>query len=364
MDPRKVRRVLLLNFTALGDLLFSTPALRALRESFPHWEVDLLVNPSCQELMQEHPGLKRLWPYPGRGWRLLSLMGRLRRQGYDLAIILHGNDPEASLLARASRAPFVVGSARSPLAFAYSAGVRPTHSLEHAIQRRLNFVRLLGADTPNPHMEIFLPAAAKAEAQAVLARHFGAPPELLLALHPTGSAPYKCWPLEAYAALGDFLHREYGAALLLVSGGRDRLQAQALAAQIKAPALVTGGRFSLLTVAALLRRCRLLVGNDSGPFHLAMALKVPGLALMGADHPRRVGPYQVEWGDFLYKKAEVCPHDPCLNKECPDNRCLKAITVAEVAARLRQWWEPRFLSRPLPAPAPLGDSGPTGQGLG
>ena len=348
LDPLKVRRVLLLNFTALGDLLFSTPALRALREGFPHWELDLLVHPAYQALMQLHPGLRRLWVYPGRGWRLLSLMGRLGSQGYDLALILHGNDPEATLLARASRAPYIIGSARSPLAFAYSAGVTPAHPLEHAIERRLDYVRLLGADTADQGMELFLPDTALAEAQALLARHFGAPPELLVALHPAGSAPYKCWPLKSYTALGEFLHQEYGAALLIVSGSRERAQSEALAAQVQAPTLVTGGRYPLLTVAALLSYCRLLVGNDSGPFHLAMALKVPGLALMGADHPGRVGPYRVDWGASLYKKEEVCPHEPCLTRNCPDNRCLQAITVADVVERLKQWWQPRFLSGPLP----------------
>ena len=59
---------------------------------------------------------------------------------------------------------------------------------------------------------------------------------------------------------------------------------------------MTGGRFPLRTVAALLSHCRLLVANDSGPLHLGLALEVPTIALMGADHPRRVGPYGVEWG--------------------------------------------------------------------
>jgi len=356
LDPLKVRRVLLLNSTALGDLLFSTPALRALRETFPHWELDLLVHPRYQALVQHHPGIRRLWLYPGRGWRLLSLMGRLQRQGYDLAVVLHGNDPEASLLARASGAAYLIGSGRSPLAFTYSVGVLPSHPLEHAIERRLDRVRLLGADTADKRMELWVPPAALAAASALLARHFGGPPELLLALHPTGSAPYKCWPLASYASLADFLHREYGAALLIVSGSRDRGQAEALAGRIKAPTLVTGGRVSLLTVAALLRGCRLLVGNDSGPFHLAMALGVPGLALMGADHPGRVGPYQVEWGAFLYKKDQVCPHEPCLNQKCSDNLCLQAITPAEVAALLKEWWAPRFLSGSPITPRPSSGS--------
>ena len=105
LDPRKVERVLLINSTALGDLLFSTPAIRALKETFPDWRLDLLANPNYAALMQRNPHLEGILPFPGRTWRLLGLMRELRRRGYDLAIILHGNDPEATLLARAAAGP-------------------------------------------------------------------------------------------------------------------------------------------------------------------------------------------------------------------------------------------------------------------
>ncbi len=166
---------------------------------------------------------------------------------------------------------------------------------------------------------------------------------MLLALHPTGSDPYKWWPLESFRELGNYLYQTYQAPLLLISGRRDRQVAEALAAKMAGPTLVTGGRFSLLTVAALLSRCRLLVGNDSGPLHMALALGVPCIALMGADHPARVGPYQVPWGTYLHKREAVCELEACLLKKCPANRCLQAIEVSEVTQLLKDWWEPRFL---------------------
>jgi ADP-heptose:LPS heptosyltransferase len=339
-DPEKVRRVLLINSTALGDLLFSTPALRALKETFPDWRLDLLVNPSYAALVRHNPHLERLVPFPGRSWRLLGLMRELKRSHYDLVIILHGNDPEATLLARATGSPFIIGSAGSPLSFAYSAKVERSDPFQHAIDRRLDFVRLLGADTADKRMELFLPPEELDRAAALLAGHFGAIPPLLVAFHPTGSGRYKWWPLESFAALGNYLHEAYGAAILIISGRRDRKEAEALAARLTGPALVTGGR-PLPAVAAMLHHCRLFVGNDSGPLHLTLALGVPSIALLGADHPRRIGPYQVDWGTFLYRKEEVCPQERCLNHQCPDNRCMQAIKVPEVVELIRNWWEPR-----------------------
>ncbi len=343
LEPRRLRRVLLLNFTGLGDLLFSTPAIRALKSTYPEWQLELLVHARFASLAEHNPHLTRLWHYRGRAG-ILRLMAQLRT-GFDLAVILHGNDPEATLLARASGAPFIIGSARSPLAFAYSAAVRRLDPLEHAIEHRLNYVRLLGAETADKRMELFLPPGEDARAEAVLTRHFGALPSRLMALHPTGSGSYKRWPLENFASLGAYLYERYQAPLLVISSSKDRPVAEALAARLPGPSLVTGGRFPLLTVAALLRRARLLVANDSGPLHMALALRVPSIALIGADHPARIGPYQVEWGTYLYRKEEGCPEDPCLNRKCPDNRCLQAIKVQEVIRTIEAWWESLFGSR-------------------
>ena len=345
VNPREVRRVLLLNFTALGDLLFSIPAIRALKETYPNWRLDLVVNPAFVSLAELNPHLERIWSYPGRSWRLFKLMGRLRQERYDLAIILHGNDPEASLLAQASGAPVIIGSAGSPLAFAYSARIERLDPLEHAIEHRLNYVRLLGADTQDKRMEVALPPAEEARAEDILVRHFGGLPALLMAFHPTGSGSYKWWPRENFAALGKYLFETYKAPLLIISGGVDRPLAEALAGKLPGPSLVTGGRYPLVTVAALLKRARLLVANDSGPLHLGLALGVPSIALIGADHPARIGPYCLDWGTFLYKKDEACSEARCLNKRCPDNRCMQAIGVPEVVALLKEWWEPCWGNR-------------------
>ncbi|MEW6387463.1 MAG: glycosyltransferase family 9 protein [Thermodesulfobacteriota bacterium] len=343
LDLGQVERVLLLNATALGDLLFSTPAIRALKEKFPAWHLELLVQPHLGDLMAHNPYVEKLWYYPGRGWRLFQLMRRLRRRRFDLAIILHGNDPEATLLAYSTGSRFIIGSARSPLAFAYSARVEHQDPYEHAIERRLHYVRLLGADTPDRRMQVSLPKEELRRAEAIISQHFAGYPPLLVALHATGSEPYKWWPLDAFISVGNYLQRIYEAAIIIISGGQDRPVAEELAGALVGPTLVTGGDYPLITVAGMLSKCRLLVANDSGPLHLALALGVPTIALLGADHPRRIGPYRVDWGTYLWKREEVCPSEPCLLKKCLDNRCLKALKVDEVVEVLKTWWEPRFL---------------------
>jgi ADP-heptose:LPS heptosyltransferase len=191
-------------------------------------------------------------------------------------------------------------------------------------------------------MDLPVPAPEVERARSILEAQFGTLPETLVALHPTGSAPYKWWPLERYAELGRFVYERYRAPILIISGSQDRPLAEKLAAQLPGPTLVTGGRYGLLTVAGLLSHCRLLVANDSGPLHLALALGVPTLALLGADHPARIGPYQVDTATYLYAKDSACPEPQCRNRQCPDNLCLQAITTQDVVTTLQTWWEPRF----------------------
>ena len=345
LDPAKVRRVLVISATALGDTLFSTPAIRALKERFPAWELEVLGHRVFGAVLVHNPKIARLFAYPGRNRRLLRLIRELKARRYDLVIILHGNDPEATMVAYLTGSPFIIGSAASPLSLVYSARVSPpVDPLTHAIERRLDYMRLLGADAQDKRMDLCLTPAELQEAEEILARHFGARPPLLLALHPTGSDPYKWWPAASFSELGNYLYKHYQAPLLIISGTKDRGAAEAIASEIEGPSLVTGGRYSLRTVAALLSHCRLLVANDSGPLHLGLALGVPTIALIGADHPGRIGPYGVEWGAALHQREEVCDLEPCLLKKCPEHRCLTAIQVSEVIELIKEWWEPRFLS--------------------
>jgi ADP-heptose:LPS heptosyltransferase len=344
LDTAKVRRVLLISNTALGDTLFSTPAIRALKERYPAWELEVLAHRVFGSLLANNPHVAKIFAYPGRNRRLLALARELRQRSYDLAVILHGNDPEASLLAYLSGAPFIIGSARSPLAFIYSTAVAFTDPNEHAIERRLDYVRLLGADTNDKRMDLFLPPEESQRAAAILTEHFNKVPPLLLAFHPTGSDPYKWWPAASFIELGNFLYESYHASILIISGTPDRQQTEAIATRLAGPTLVTGGRYPLLTVAALLNHCRLLIANDSGPLHMGLALGVPTIGLLGADDPRRVGPYGVEWGVALHKREEMCDLQPCLLKKCPENRCLTAIKVSEVMKLIQEWWEPQYLA--------------------
>ena len=334
-----VRRILLMTTTAIGDTLFSTPAIRAVKETYPDKEVQVLCHRRNALLLKENPHIDRLWLYHGKTRGLLSLIRRLREQRVDLVVILHSNDPEAVPLAWATRAPYLIGSGTSRFAAFLSQGIVCRDENRHAIEQRLDLVRAAGADTADRRMDFHLPAGWEPKVREVLHDFWGSSDQPVIGLHPTGSGSYKWWPAENFIELGNRLFDRYGCRFILFSSKAEALAARAIASRLKAPVLTTEGRFDLAITGGLIRSCSLFIANDSGPLHMALALRVPTLALIGADSPRRIGPYQAGNSVSLYRKEEVCDLPRCLNEKCRDNRCLKQIRPEEVLQVIEERFE-------------------------
>jgi len=340
-----VQRILLMTTTAIGDTLFSTPAIRAMKETYPDKEVQVLCQQRNAPLLRENPYIDRLHLYRGKTRGLRSLVRGLRGQHFDLVIILHSNDPEAVPLAWATRAPYLIGSGNSRFAAFLSQGIVCRDAHRHAIEHRLDLVRAAGADTADRRMDFFLPADWEPKVRGILGDFFGNEFQPLIGLHPTGSGSYKWWPADYFVDLGNRLFDRYGCRFILFSSKSEAPAAQGIASRLKAPVLTTEGRFDLALTGGLIRSCSLFIANDSGPLHMALALRVPTVALIGADSPLRIGPYQAGKAASLYRKEEVCDLPRCLNEKCGDNRCLKQIRPEEVLQVIGERCEGFLLNR-------------------
>jgi len=340
----KVKRILLMTTTAIGDTLFSTPAVRAVKECFPDKEVHVLCHGRTQLLLKENPYIDQLLLYHGKRKGVKPLIKNLRSRKYDLVVILHSNDPEAVPLAWATGAPHIIGPGTSKFAYMFSRSLFCHEENRHAIERRLDLVRVIGADTEDKSMNLFLPDHWQEKSQRILDKKWTDPMGPLIGIHPTGSGAYKWWPAEYFSALLRELSKTCQARFLILSTPKEAAAARAIAGNLEKETLVIQGEYDLLESAALMKQCALMIANDSGPLHMSLALGIPTLALIGADSPLRIGPYQVPNSNYLYRKEEVCPEERCLNQKCRDNRCLQAITPEEVLKvideRFKKWLRP------------------------
>ncbi|MBI4556689.1 MAG: lipopolysaccharide heptosyltransferase II [Candidatus Hydrogenedentes bacterium] len=321
------RNILVLLPNWIGDVVMCTPALRALRRQFPEAVITVAGRAAACELVRGLPGIEREAVLPKRnpltGW--LDCAGRLRPMRFDLAVVFP-HSFRAALVARLSGAPHRLGYARDRRTFLLTDAM-PAYKVDGRIQpiymaqEYLGLVRSIGCEDDGQGLELCADEAIVSDIASGLE---GSRP--LVGIAPGAAfGPSKLWPLERYAAVADRLSLEAGARCVLLTGpGEERIRDAVLAA-VKGPLPLTDDRpLSIARLKALISRLDLLVCNDSGPRHIAVAFNVPTVCLMGPTSPAySTGPYE---RGALLRVDVYC--GPCQKPVCAtDHRCMHRISV-------------------------------------
>jgi ADP-heptose:LPS heptosyltransferase len=338
-----IRRILAISCTALGDTLMTTPALRALRQTYPQAHIALLVHPSLVALFTGLPEVDELIPYDGK-WRGFGRTARLlKRQAYDLAAILHGNEPQATPLAYLSGARHIFklpNNNRWNFLLSNREPVLGWDDLGHGIDQRLAVAKLAGASgEASRRMSVPPHAAGTAAVDKALAER-GWQDANIVAFQPGASTMSRRWPRSRFVAAAQQLVQAHPALRFVVTGSpAEAALCQEVAAGIEAAAPLAGGtrawasagQLPLIALPALLQRASLLVTGDTGPMHLAVTVETPVVALFAVSDPARSGPGDDE-KNIVIRKWRTC--DPCYSKNCPyaEPICMDNIAVDEVVA--------------------------------
>lgn len=330
-----IQRILVVSCTAIGDTLLSTPALRSLRETYPKARITLLINSAYMELFRDQPQINDLIPYPG-GWRrFLPLAGHLRARKFDLACILHGNEPQATPLAWLSGARFIFklpNTSRFRFLLTNAEPVLTWDDFEHGIDQRLAVAKLAGARSTDRRMELLIDAAERREAASLLGNHGITADAPLIAFQAGASTASRRWAPSRFIALGQRLLAEHPDIRIVLTGSpAERPLTDAIATGIgDARAWSAAGKIPLPVLPALLEHCALMVTGDTGPMHLAITIGTPVVALFAVSDWHRSGPAYDLDRHVIIQKWRTC--DPCLSKNCPyvEPLCMENISVDEV----------------------------------
>lgn len=335
IHPAETTRVLIRGVNWVGDALMTTPAIAGIRKTFPQARISLLVRPHVAELFEGNPSIDEVLLYDrdnrhARISGLLRLAQELRSRRFQLAVLLQ-NAFEAALLALLAGIPHRIGyntQGRGPLLTTAVLIDRSIKRLHH-VDYYQALLRGLGWQEGERRPVLYLSQGAEERAAALLTSTGVAPEEPLIAFHPGstyGSA--KRWPAERYAALADRLIEAFGVKILLTGTQGDRPVTERVRSLTRYPEGVIdlAGRTGLQVLAALLKRCRLYVTNDTGAMHVGAAVEVPLVAIFGSTDPQTTSPV----GRHLLVRNPV-PCSPCLLRECPiDHRCMAGISVEMV----------------------------------
>jgi lipopolysaccharide heptosyltransferase II len=362
--------ILVVKLAGIGDLLLATPALRALRETYPQARIDLLVTPDSAGLLNgwevintiivldKHvfDNLKQVIKHPQALLPLREIWNTLRAGHYDAVLLFHHltlrfGRCKHQLLMRATGAKWRVGLDNGHGWFLNVHVKDDGFGAKHEAEYCMAIAEAVGASIRNKHLE--LPLCEDERKQACQLVYGNATEENvahpIIAMHP-GSGGYSTarrWAPERFAQLADTLFHHVGGQIVLMGGPEETTLHQQIMNMIESdvPVRSLAGKGNIKIAAAVLEQADLFIGNDAGLMHLAVAVKTPTVAIFGLSNHQAWGPYT---GDPASKRATVVRLDlpcmPCFYRNhtlgtpegCTTRDCLATLGVDPVAMAARK----------------------------
>jgi heptosyltransferase-2 len=354
------RRIFVRGVNWLGDAVMTTPALLRLREKFPTAHIALFAPEKLKDLWLHHPAINEIISFSAEE-NIFSVSKKLRAEKFDVALILP-NSPRSGIESWLAGIPQRIGYARPwrnffltrtiparadavkmhkrSLAEIHRLVAAPTQNSKlktqnfssHQIYEYLNLIAALGVD-PEPLAPKLFVAPEEIEAAK---KKFGLEniPAPIFGLNPGAEyGPAKRWPLEKFNSAAKEIQQKTNCAWILFGGKGDaelgaRVEAETKNSKLKIQNLT--GQTSLRELIALLKLCRVLLTNDTGPMHVAAALGTPVVVPFGSTSPELTAPgLPGDPRNHLLKSDAPC--SPCFLRECPiDFRCMNGISVEQV----------------------------------
>ena len=311
---KNFKNILIVRTDRIGDVILTTPSIAALRKAYPEARISVLVSPGTRDLIAGNPYIDEVLVDDGkkahRGLSgFLRLVTALKKKHFDLAVVFH-TKKRTNLLCVLAGIPYRLGYKNDKLGFFLTHPVEDTRHRgeKHEAQYCLDLLNHLGIEAEEIEVHISLQKESEAWARQWLSQNHVAADDRLVAVHPGASDPSKRWPEACFADLiGRLLERYHGKVVLI---GDTQIHETAGKILAKIPGVSMGhpgrvfdltGQTSVSQLASLLKRCNLLISNDSGPVHVAAGV---GTAVVSIFTRNQAGINPERWRP-LGKKTRV-----------------------------------------------------------
>ena len=281
-------RVLVVSVTGMGDCLWGTPGIRALKKAFPEMEIDLIVNRSWKTLFEFNPYLNQIFEYSNQ-WYLQPFLGiQLLGRHYDAIYIFHANRNFRRMLPWFRSIPVWCYQNLDWIPETYHVKI---DGAVHGIQQKLIMLENLGVKPDGPQMEIFFDQAALDKSQQILKAH-GFSQYVYLNLG--AAVESRRWMVDRFIELATRILNTTSWRIILGGGPDEKKRAQTILAQLNTSRAVEVCSQPILVNADIIAKAGLMVAADTGPMHIGFAMKTPVVALFG-NHYRNnnSGPYEI-----------------------------------------------------------------------
>lgn len=350
-----INRILVINLMYIGDLLFATPLLRVLRTSFPNAHIAMLADEKNTGVIKYNKHISELIAIDKKGHHnklpnYLRLIADIRKHKFDLVINLHANE-RASAIVAFSGAGKIVGFSAKGFGIFFDCLVKERTDI-HQADAYLEVLKAMDINiSSNQGLEMWVDDATEERATEIWERvfpicHCGKNQAIspscqssatqVIGLNTGGSWPTKRWTKRGFAELADqLLEKGYGIAFF--GGPMDVSDVEEIVSRMKngqhKKLAIFTGKTSLLEMAALVKKCTVLITGDSGPMHIAVSREVPVVAIFGPSDPKRYAPYTQENNVIKFE----CDCQPCGKHSCDIGHiCMEKITVEMILKKLSE----------------------------
>jgi len=342
IDTSKIDKILIIMVGGIGNMIFFTPALKALRKAYPLSTISFLLGPYGAEKVIEDSNLvdKKIVVEPEKYKGVMGqirLIRQLRREKFYLSITSTGTNPlKSGLLCYLAGIKYRLGENIKGKDFFYNLKV-PFDKNSHEAESNISLVQKLDIKVEDKSLYIYRSSEDKNFARRFFANN-DLEGKLVIGMHPGSGihqAGFKRWPKKRFAQLADRLVDNYDAKIILFGGPEEISLADDINKLMSTKPLTMTGKTTLSLAAALIEKCSLFISNDSGLSHAACAVNTPTIAIYGPTNHKRTGLYSDS--SILIRKDISC--GPCYTGKpihCSHMECFNLITVKDVIEKVEK----------------------------
>ncbi len=323
-----MEKILIINVNWLGDVIFSTPAIKAIRNRFPNAYISCLVISRCEEVLKNNPRINEIIVYDEDGkhkslWAKIKFIRYLRKKKFISVYVLHPALKRA-MIGFLAGIPNRIGYSTKKRKFLLTQAIPLKIESMHKIDYFLHLLSQVGISSVDRKCEFFLSDKDKKDADLLLEQVGISSEDRFIVLNPGGNWLLKRWPARHFALLAELLIKNKKVKIVIAGGKGDKVLAQQIVNRVKSNLSVITGLTTLHQLAAVMVKSRCVVTADSGPMHIAVAAGAKTVAIFGPTSPELTGPIGQTEAKIVQQNLDC--EVPCYKADCDNNICMERIT--------------------------------------
>ena len=334
-----IKRILVVNVNWMGDVVFSSPIFKALKEAYPQSLISCLAPPRGKEILESIPHLDEIIIYDEekehRGpFAKLKLIGELKKRKFDIAFLLHRSLTKALFVYWAGIRERVGYDAKNR-GWMLTHRVKESTTDVHRCDYYLRVIESFGVKVSDRFAALHVNPKAQDEIEQILHSKGMDEKDFLIVVNCGGNWDLKRWPKENFSRLIESLRREFNAKVVISGAKNDIGLVKSIIGPLTVTPIILTGQINLKQLIALMHKAQVVISADTGPLHLANAVGARVVGLFGPTRPEVTGP-RGRGDTFILQHDVGCNREPCYYLECPENTCMQSITVEDVLEKIRQ----------------------------